>query len=319
MPSQAALNKMTELRSSGMKHMFSDVELLKRFLAARERTLLTQGPDKLPHVSWPPSVRVSAQVLPDRSKLLELYTNHNEDATIPSCEAVLIYVHGGGFFLNLDQLHANFCARIARELNMGIYLPLYPLLPTANYEEMLATIRRAYSYVAKKHPRAPIILAGDSAGANLILALCQYAQASHKPLRPKPSLLALLSPYLDLRGSLGQDAQEEACDPLLSWAGSRYLADLLETSTDRDAIRPDPFFASIESLPPLAVCWGTQEILHRSISAFCKKIASAGGSISSLCAAGLYHTYPLNQGMGIPEAEEGFAWIKQQIQGVYTS
>ncbi|MCF3641267.1 alpha/beta hydrolase [Rhizobium sp. TRM95111] len=93
----------------------------------------------------------------------------------------LIFVHGGGFAFCSPESHER-CARVlAAECGMPVLLPDYRLAPENPYPaglvDVVATVRQALTVSAEAGVRqGPLILAGDSAGANLALAAMLHEQ-----------------------------------------------------------------------------------------------------------------------------------------------
>jgi len=101
----------------------------------------------------------------------------------PGCGAgALVFVHGGGFAFCSPETHER-CARVlALECGLPVILPDYRLAPEHPYPaglmDVVATIRFALAAAAPLGVTAgPLVLAGDSAGANLALAAMLHERA----------------------------------------------------------------------------------------------------------------------------------------------
>lgn len=99
----------------------------------------------------------------------------------------LLFVHGGGFAFCSPETHER-CARVlALESGLPVLLPDYRLAPEHPYPagllDVVATMRAAF---ALPEPfgvaPGPLVLSGDSAGANLALAAMLHEQAGHPPV-----------------------------------------------------------------------------------------------------------------------------------------
>ncbi|GMB79783.1 alpha/beta hydrolase [Shinella zoogloeoides] len=100
----------------------------------------------------------------------------------------IVFVHGGGFAFCSPETHER-CARVlALESGLPVLLPDYRLSPEHPYPaglmDVVATIRFAFAASASLGVTAgPLILSGDSAGANLALAAMLHEQAEgHSPV-----------------------------------------------------------------------------------------------------------------------------------------
>lgn len=98
----------------------------------------------------------------------------------------VVFVHGGGFAFCSPETHER-CARVlALECGLPVLLPDYRLSPEHPYPaglmDVVATIRFAFAASAPLGVTAgPLILSGDSAGANLALAVMLHEQAEGRP------------------------------------------------------------------------------------------------------------------------------------------
>ncbi len=112
---------------------------------------------------------------------------------------VVLYLHGGSFLFGSPRTHADTLARLALATDRPILAPEYRLAPEHPYpaqlEDALAALR---GLEAEGVARARIVIAGESAGGNLALAV---ALALRERGEPQPAGLALISPWLDLTSS----------------------------------------------------------------------------------------------------------------------
>jgi acetyl esterase len=98
----------------------------------------------------------------------------------------VVFVHGGGFAFCSPETHER-CARVlALECGLPVLVPDYRLAPEHPYPaglmDVVATIRNAFAVSAPHGVRnGPLLLSGDSAGANLALAAMLHEQSEGHP------------------------------------------------------------------------------------------------------------------------------------------
>lgn len=101
-------------------------------------------------------------------------------------KGAVLFVHGGGFAFCSPETHER-CARVlAVECGLPVLVPDYRLAPEnpwpAGLMDVVACLRGAFDATAGHGVQTgPLILAGDSAGANLALAAMLHEQAAGRP------------------------------------------------------------------------------------------------------------------------------------------
>ncbi len=105
----------------------------------------------------------------------------------------LLFVHGGGFAFCSAETHER-CARLlARDSGLPVLVPDYRLAPEHPFPAGLLDVVACFRALAAAPARfgvaaGPILVAGDSAGANLALAAMLHEQRLGRPM-PDAGLL----------------------------------------------------------------------------------------------------------------------------------
>lgn len=167
--------------------------------------------------------------------------------------------------------------------NPAVFAPQYTLVPDACYPTQADQVERAYAAVLDRARHEPdrVIVAGDSAGANLVLGLLLRAAAPGSPL-PRPLAALLLSPWTTLVSPLHRDTASDYLGAArlhrfgLQYAGGRG------TGTGDDAARASPGRckdpARWRRAAPAAgffVAYGAEEVLAAEIDALVRVWARA--------------------------------------------
>ena len=167
----------------------------------------------------------------------------------------ILYVHGGGFAFCSPQTHER-CARVlALEACMTVVLPDYRLAPEHPYpaglRDVVATLRALSAGTVESVASGPLLVSGDSAGANLALAAMLHEQREERPL-PDGALLFYGNYTADISGEAyvrfaeGPGLTTARMGRYWSWyAGGRTLnGDPLACPLDADD-------DALRALPPL--------------------------------------------------------------------
>jgi acetyl esterase/lipase len=94
----------------------------------------------------------------------------------PKRPLTILSVHGGAFFLMSPRSHRGVHARSAANLNANILAIDYRLAPEHTYPAPILDTLSAYIYltVDKRIPASQVVLLGDSAGGNIVMAFLLF-------------------------------------------------------------------------------------------------------------------------------------------------
>lgn len=212
----------------------------------------------------------------------------------------ILYFHGGGFVLGSPATHRNIAARLAWMTGLPVFLPRYRLAPEARWPAALDDAWAAWQNLLEAGFEAGrIVIAGDSAGGGLALAVTQQAV---EEAAGTPAALVCFSPWVDL--GLGGATVESlaSVDPMLTprwlaWAARTYLG-------GHPAAEPtaSPLFGRMTGLPPTLVQAAGREVLLDDAIRLVEAIRAAGGSASLQIEPRLWHAWQLFAGI-LPAAD----------------
>lgn len=199
----------------------------------------------------------------------------------------IYYVHGGGFMAPIDAAHLRYATRLADALGARIVMPDYPLAPEHSWRDSHEALV-AHAARWAKEPGG-IVLAGDSAGGGLALAL---AVALRDRGLPQPSHLVLHAPWVDLTESTPDTAVVAESDPWLKITKLRAYAEWWAGS-HADLGRPEvsPALADLAGLPPGIVLYGTRDLLAPGCRLLATRAADAGWDLTVVEEPDLIHVY----------------------------
>jgi monoterpene epsilon-lactone hydrolase len=124
----------------------------------------------------------------------------------------ILYIHGGGFVVGSPQTHRPLTCRLAEQTGVPVYAIDYRLAPEHPFPAGLDDCVSAYrALVAKGIAPSHIVVGGDSAGGNLVLALALKLKNLGLP---QPAALVCLSPVTDLLESAPSHASNGQSDQL---------------------------------------------------------------------------------------------------------
>ncbi|MEC3954891.1 alpha/beta hydrolase [Nocardia sp. CDC153] len=205
-------------------------------------------------------------------------------------DRVLLFVHGAGFALGSARSHGELATRIGRAGRARVLFPEYRLAPEHPYPAGPQDVLAIWRWLREDQgvPANSIAVAGDSAGANLLLGLIL---ALRERGEEQPTAAVFLSPALDLSGSGASMVEQDGVDPIFTPAMihgifARYLA-----GTDPRSPAVSPLFADLAGLPPTLVQVGSAEVVLSDSERFAAKADAAGVDVTLEVAPDLPHVY----------------------------
>ncbi|HEY3596495.1 MAG TPA: alpha/beta hydrolase [Paraburkholderia sp.] len=224
---------------------------------------------------------------------------------------LVVYYHGGGFFLFSPRTYRVTTTHLARATNVAVFAPDYRQAPENPAPAAHDDAFGAYQWVLKEGYAADrIALAGDSAGGNLALATVVRARARNLPL---PRALVLFSPWLDFAEE-GASYRTTTDDPILP----PQVLDGFKQAYLRDGYRksPDvtPFYDDFGRLPPTLVHVGSWERLLDDSVTLVARMRNADVDAQLKIFDGMCHGWQLFA----PMLEEGMASLEESAHFIKT-
>nr|WP_246345894.1 alpha/beta hydrolase [Conexibacter arvalis] len=192
-------------------------------------------------------------------------------------QPLLVYLHGGGYVFGSPRTHRNLVSRISHVTGLAALSVDYRLPPEATLPAPVDDALAVYRHLLDAgHAPERIVVAGDSAGGNLALALALHAAEARLPV---PAALMLLSPWADLTMSLPSHVRNAGLDPFIPETALRRCARVAAGGVDPANWRVSPLLAPDElwrSLPPTLVQAGSTEVLLDDGVRIARRVAAAG-------------------------------------------
>ncbi len=218
------------------------------------------------------------------------YAPTRKDADVP--EAILLYVHGGGFVLGDLTTHDEACRVLCQQAGIHVLSIAYRLAPEHPFPAALDDVHAALRWLQQQASRLGadpmrIAIGGDSAGANLATVVA--AEAARQGRSPVAQLL--IYPTVDM----------DARSPSRELFGRGYIL----TSADMDAFRRlyvgappaamrDPrssplFFDEPAVLPPTVLTTAGFDPLRDEGEAYADRLRLAGVPVRLRRFSGMVH------------------------------
>ena len=229
-------------------------------------------------------------------------------------DAVIFYIHGGGFVFGSPRTHAAMLGQLAQRTGARAILPKYRLAPEAPYPAAVTDVRIAWEgLVASGVAPSRIVVGGDSAGGALALGLLADLVRSGAA---QPAAVFCFSPLTDMThsgDSFQTNAKVEAILP------ARRADDMLQTylaGHAADDPQVSPLFADFQGAVPIWITVGDTEILRDDSRRMVARLTADGVDVTFAEIHDLPHVWPLFHNV-LPEARmtlrDVATWIRQQL------
>jgi monoterpene epsilon-lactone hydrolase len=224
----------------------------------------------------------------------------------------MLYLHGGGYVLGSLNTHRSLVGSLAQRCSLNVLTINYRKAPDHPFPAALDDARRAYRWLLRHgHQPHDIVVAGDSAGGGLALALLLALRDAGEPL---PAAGVGLSPWTDLNlpvAALRRVAREEGL--LLEALQMRNWGPLYAHKTALSHPLLSPLQADLHSLPPLLIQVSSAEVLYDDALRFADKARAAGVTVTLQPFEGLVHWWHLFWRI-VPEARQALDQVASFLE-----
>ncbi|MBO4909885.1 MAG: alpha/beta hydrolase [Lachnospiraceae bacterium] len=225
----------------------------------------------------------------------------------PDLDHVILQLHGGGYMGAIRNAYYVF-AGLYNEIShgMNVLCPDYRVAPENPYPAALEDAVASYKWLLTRGYKAGnIVVAGDSAGGGLAMALCMYLRDNGLPM---PGGIIAMSPWTDLTASGASYEENFDKDPL--FGGTREsLIYINAYPGDHDKTDPyiSPLFGSFKDFPPMLIQVGGNEMLLSDSEVVAAKARDEGVKVRLHVYEGMFHVFQMAY-TAIPESKK--AWIE---------
>lgn len=228
---------------------------------------------------------------------------------------VVLQLHGGGYIGPMKNIYRTMAVRYSKILQGGDVLTIdYRVAPAHKYPAALEDAVAAYMWLVEEQEYSPdrILLAGDSAGGGLALALMMYLRDHNMPL---PNGAIFMSPWTDLTCSGASHTFNFEKDPLFGNTKESMLYDS-DYIGEYDPTIPyiSPLFGDYKGLPPMLYQVGSYEMLLSDSEMAHEKALSAGCSSTLSIYEGMFHEFQMSLNL-IPESKKAWSEADRFIKG----
>ncbi|MCV7052747.1 alpha/beta hydrolase [Mycobacterium heidelbergense] len=283
-----------------------------------------------PTVPWPWTlIDAAARVLlPVSATVRETVNLPNASAQLVRAPGVLpadgtrrvvVYLHGGAFLTCGANSHGRLVEALSKFADSPVLVVNYRLLPKHSIGMALNDCHDAYRWLRERgYEPDQIVLAGDSAGGYLSLALAQRLQ-EEGPESEVPAALVAISPLLQLAKECKQAHPNIKSDAMFPAKAFDALVELVAGAAEKNIVdgKPEEVYEPLEHIKPglprtLIHVSGSEVLLHDAQLA-AARLAAVGVPAEVRVWPGQVHDFQLAAPL-VPEAIRSLRQIGDYIR-----
>jgi epsilon-lactone hydrolase len=218
----------------------------------------------------------STAPIPSGGPLGEWVTADGVSASNPR---VLFYIHGGGFTAGSAAAYRGLSSHLSAATGCRVLAVDYRWAPEAPFPAALDDCVAGYRWLVTTAATDPrnVVLAGDSAGGNLVVAMLLALKQSDDKL---PAAGVRLSPIFDLALTGESVSTRAARDPMILASSLQKCSAAYRGDADpRDPLM-SPLYGDLAGLPPLLLQCGSEEMLRDDSARLATKAKAAGVDVT---------------------------------------
>lgn len=243
---------------------------------------------KLNEPEWKVPDGYSLSVIEQKHYRMELLEPEQKNSSM-----VIFQIHGGGYVGRFRNIYRSF-AGFYSELGHGIPVlsPDYRVAPEDPYPAALEDVAEAFDWLLENGwSEEKIVVAGDSAGGGLAMALCMYLKDRGRKL---PAGIVAMSPWTDLTQSGASYRFNFRKDPVFGKTLDSLIfnRDYIGTNDPTDPYI-SPLYGNFEGFPPMLIQVGSYEMLLSDSELVAEKAKKAGCKVRLSIYEGMFHVFQM--------------------------
>jgi len=224
----------------------------------------------------------------------------------------ILFLHGGSFNSGSIVSHRTLAGNVAIACRARALLIDYRLAPEHPFPAAIEDTVAAHEWLLSQGmATSQLVVAGDSAGGTLALALLLHLRDHNQPL---PAAAVCLSPAPDLTFSSDSWTSNARKDLMLDARKEREAVEIYLTGADPRAPLASPYYADLTGLPPLLIQVGSREVLLSDAERFADKARAAGVDVTLEVWPGMQHEWQFAARI-LPEGRRAIARVGEFVEG----
>ena len=228
-------------------------------------------------------------------------------------DKVILQLHGGGYigaFKNIYRTMAGLYGEVSH--GATVVTPDYRVGPEYKHPAALEDALAAYDWILEQgFTEEDIIVAGDSAGGGLAMALCHYLKDHDRKL---PRAIVAMSPWTDLLSSGSSYKDNYDVDPVFGNETCNLIYDNpYVDDIDKSDKYISPLYGDFTGFPPMLIQVGSNEMLLSDSTLVADKAKEAGVQVKLSIYDGMFHVFQMGAKL-MPESMKAWAEVGKYLE-----
>lgn len=236
--------------------------------------------------------------------------------TCPSnpSDRVVFYIHGGGFVVGSVRTRRAFTGYLASRLGYNVLAAEYRLAPESPFPAAPEDCFAVYRELMGKYAPEKVVILGESAGGNLVLATLLQIKAAGLP---QPAAAVCIAPCVQFDAVFPSYLQNAEKDNIVANL-SREVLDVYLSSHDRNLVKNPlfaPYYGDFTGCSPIYLWASTAEVLLDDSVKLYEKLRRANHPCNLYLREGMMHTWMIIP--YFPEARKDLKRMKSHLDQAF--
>ena len=229
---------------------------------------------------------------------------------------VVMYMHGGAFLTCGANTHDRLVTKLSKYADTPVLVMKYRMLPKHSIGEAIDDCYDGYQWLrGRGYGPEQIVLAGDSAGGYLSLALAERLLDEGE----EPAAIVCMSPLMQITKAPKQAHPNICTDAMFPAKAFDAFVDLIASAAQRHIVdgHPEEIYEPLDhieaGLPPTLIHVSGSEVLLHDARLAARRLAAAGVPVQLRVWPGQMHVFQIATPM-VPEAARSLRQIGDYIR-----
>ena len=229
-------------------------------------------------------------------------------------DRIIFYIHGGGFVVGSVKTRRAFTGYVASKLGCKVLAAEYRLAPEAPFPAAPKDCFAVYQELLKKYAPNKVVILGESAGGNLVLAtLLQIKEAG----LPQPAAAVCIAPCVQFDERFPSYTENAQRDSIVANLSEEVFDMYLQSHDIVLAQNPlfAPYYGDFTGCPPIYLWASTAEILRDDSVMLYENLRQADHPCNLYLRDGMMHTWMIIP--YFPEARKDLNRLKTHLEDAF--